>query len=411
YLGRVARLHALASSLVDYYDAQIRQASGKSLRELPEELRKAVLGGLKPDGTYSENAYALFIKDFFGLSLEDPKLYVAKQRLGAELDVKVVAEESLFVELARLLRDVSGFVLRKARELGIEHAGAERTGGLSPEDLVAEVIKASYELSVGVNEFATGVWGLRKTTPSYMKKAYEDVPKDLLTVLGFSKLISLKEWELWGFPDYFTKCTLLHKDYLYYMSINGVLLSRTPVRLREEAQRTGLSKPETLGGAICALNELVWRLNGLLYKVASKWYEGVVNIESKYIGEAWKSLKEIGWDIPEYLQLNFLRLYATLEEARGSEGLVGFSTTGSPFYFLEYREDGLLSEYIHWVYRGSYDRSGFVEVELKRYGLYIFLQELFNDLMPAIFLGAVDTTLYLDGRRALLILVRTGRGD
>jgi len=70
---------------------------------------------------------------------------------------------------------------------------------------------------------------------------------------------------------------------------------------------------------------------------------------------------------------------------------------------LTVSEKGLRDEYIAWEYKGSYDRSGFFKYKLSN---YIVLPELFDDLMPAIFLGVVDTTLYLNNDRALLILIR-----
>ncbi len=243
-----------------------------------------------------------------------------------------------------------------------------------------------------------------------MKKAYENIPKNLLELLGFSKLLSIKDYELWGFLDYFTKCMLYRKYealpyggyYDYYISINGIpALSKT----LKEIQTTNPIEPKTLGGAICILNEIIWRYVDLLYETLSKWYEGSVNIEERYVEEAWKSLSDSGWSMPEYLKIGtYEGLYAEFKKVL--EGSIG-SSYGSPFKFLFYDEDGILSKYTQWVYRGSYVRSGFNEYGLSR---YILLPELFDDLMPAIFLGVVDTTLYLNDKKALLILVRTKRG-
>jgi len=61
-----------------------------------------------------------------------------------------------------------------------------------------------------------------------------------------------------------------------------------------------------------------------------------------------------------------------------------------------------------WVCRGSYADSVFFECKLS---YYILLPELYDDLMHAIFLGVVDTALYLNDKKALLIPVRTRRGS
>jgi len=400
YLNRVARLHALTRSFIEYYDGTIRRADGRRVHELQEDVRSMVLGGMRPDGEYAENAYALLAKDLVGLYLEDPKLYVSKLRVGARPDVKVVVRETDFVRFVRLLNRLSGFVLSRAGELlpggaGRREGGAERRG---VEELVAELLRASYDLCVGVHGFPTSVWGLRKITPRYLKRAYGDVPEGLLSVLGFSRLWSAGGYELWGFPDYFTRCTVYRDSRGYtYMYINGV-----PARGADPV------RPETLGGAICMLNEVVWRYSSLLRETLSRWYEGVVDVEGEYVREAWSSLSDIGWRMPDYLTRSDYpaeKLYAPFERA-----LEEVVYTGS-FRFLVYDEDGVASKLAEWVYRGSYDRSGFDERRLSR---YILLPELFNDLMPAMFLGVVDVTLFLvEGgveRRALLVLVRTERG-
>jgi len=415
YLKLVEKLYMLTSSFINYYNDVVKQANGKYVHELPEDVRNLVLSGLKLDGEYTENAYALFIKDFMGLSIEDSKLYVSKLKLETKPNVKVIVEESKFVEFVQLLNSVSRFIVNKVKELelsdistGVKETNIKQTG---IENLIAEIIKSSYDLSVGVNSFSTGIWGLRKIAPHYMKKAYENIPENLLKSLGFSKLLSIKEYELWGFPDYFTKCMLYQKHvttsygsyyYDYYISINGIpALSKT----LKEVQTANPVEPKTLGGAICILNEIIWRYTDLLYETLSKWYEGSVNVEERYVEEAWKSLSDSGWSMPEYLKIGtYEGLYAEFKKVL--EGSIG-SSYGSPFKFLFYDEDGIISKYTQWVYRGSYDRSRFSEYKLSR---YILLPELFDDLMSAIFLGVVDTTLYLNDKKALLILVRTKRG-
>ena len=415
YLTHVGKLYTLTSTFIKYYNDVIKQANGRMVHELQEDLRNMVLSGLKPDGEYIENAYALFIKDFTGLSIEDPKLYVAKLKVVEKPDVKVIVQENPFIEFALLLNKVSGFIVDKAKELNLGEFSAGESGVKQQniEDLITEIIKTSYEVSVGVHNFPTSVFGLRKITPQYMKKAYGNIPENLLKSLGFSKLMSLKSYELWGFPDYFTKC-VVYVPYGYRgMFINGI-----PARLKvlEEIQTRSIYlqtfnpvEPKTLGGAICILNEIVWRYINLLYRTLSKWYENIINLEKKYVEEAWKSLSDSGWrwslpkrsGVPEYLEY----LKGWLGYYSGSEG--GY------FRFLIYDEDGLVSKYAEFT--SSYAGSVFFKEEhiLQLSPRYIVLPELFNDLMPAIFVGVVDATLSLDvcsdgchSKKALLILVR-----
>lgn len=410
FLKSINELYTLTLRFIEYYDNEVKHVNGKKIHELSEEFKNLVLSGLNPDGEYNENAYALFIKDFIGLQIEDPRLYISKLKLEGIPDIKVVIKKTKFIEFVYSLNKLSKFILDKVNELKMSNTSfmKQKVSDQNIEDLITDIIKTSYDLSVGINAFTTSVWGLRKITPHYIKKAYDNISEDMLKALGFSKLMSIKEYELYGFPDYFTRCRLYQKHvatgygshyFDYYISVNGVPVISESLK---EIQTVNPIKPETLGGAICTLNEVIWRYTDLLSETVSKWYDGNIVLEKTYVGEAWKSLKEIEWHMPEYLN-EYGGLYANFEELL--KGYVG-SSYGSPFKFLMY-ENGVITKYFQWVYRGSYDRSGFSEYKLSR---YILLSELFDDLMPAIFLGVVDTTFYLNNEKGLLILVRTEHG-
>ncbi|ADI31256.1 hypothetical protein [Staphylothermus hellenicus] len=399
FLVDVGRLYNITSAIKDYYDEVVRPLNGKNIDELPRDLKVAVLGGLKPDGEYVDNAYAMFIKDFIGLYIEDPKLYVFMLKRGRIPSVKIITSATKFVEFVYLLNGVSGFIISKARNLGLIHNSVKSSkteiNQLNIEDAITELINTILNLSVGTNSFTTGIWGLRKTTLRYAKKAYGKLPENLLEVLGFSKLVDLKNYQLWGFPDYVTKCRLYQYEYNEY----GLIINGLPIVSEYLRKIPGLSSIalNTLGGAICILNEVIWRYIDLLYKDLNKWYKNSINLEKEYVRKAWRSLDEIGWSMPEYLK----SLYVDFREAL--DGRVG-SSYGSPFKFLHYDENGVIKEYTQWFYRGSYERSGFYTYKLSQ---YIYLPELLDDLMPAIYLGVVDTTLYLNSGRALLILIRS----
>ena len=399
YLSKVNKLYALTRNLIEYYDNVVEQANEKNVHELPKSLRNIIISGLKPDGEYSKNAYALFIKDFIGLYIDDPKLYTSKLRLGVKPNAKIVTKETKFMKFVRLLNKVSKFILNRTRELNLisnidTSTEESETKQQSIEELITKLIETSYALSVGVNTFSTSICGLRKITPHYMKKAYENLSEDFLRTLGFSRLVSIREYEIWGFPDYFTICTV-HEN--YYLFINGVVSDSEWIP--ENLWMTDIIRPKTLGGAICILNETIWRYINLLYDILSKGYKGIINIEEKYVEKAWKSLDDIGWNMPEYMKIGiYERLYSDFRDVL--RGRIG-SSYGSSFKFLIPDDDGIIKEYIQWVYRGSH--SGFNTYSLSR---YILLPELFDDLLPAIFLGVIDVTLYFNNQRALLILVR-----
>jgi len=389
YLSLVRKLYTLTSDFIKYYDDKIKQSHKKYLSELQEDIRNMVLGGLKPDCEYTDKAYGLFAEDFLGLSLEDRKLC-------AKPGARVIVKETKFVEFVRLLNQLSKFIIDEGvKNLNISNNVSQEnnTSQQNIEDLITEIIRTVYDLSVGVNAFATGVFGLRKITPEYRKKAYENIPDDLLKALGFSKLINGKGFEIEGFPDYFTKSVLyVTGDYKTYLYINGV-------PILSELKKYGINtiEPKTLGGAICILNEIIWRYIDLLYNMLSKWYNGIVNIENEYIKEAWRSLDDFGWRMPEYL-----------EAFNSNYNKAGYNDFKKILNVQLSSDPNLL----------MYDEYGMIfSIGLRR-GVPP-LSELFVDLMPAIFLGIIDTTLVYDdhsgrydeyNKKELLIVVRTRSG-
>ncbi|ABO07841.1 hypothetical protein [Pyrobaculum calidifontis] len=108
---------------MELYHAEIRLLHRRVIAEHPEHVREIALGGLKSDGSYSENAYAKFVYDFLGLKLEDPQRYIASAKLWKMPDVKVVVEDSLqynFVKFVHYLNKLTEFILGKARGVSIE---------------------------------------------------------------------------------------------------------------------------------------------------------------------------------------------------------------------------------------------------------------------------------------------------
>jgi len=385
YVSLVRKLYILTSDFINYYDNKIKQSHKKYLYELHADIRDMVLGGLKENCEYTEYAYGLFAEDFLGLSLEDRKLCT---KPGA----RVVVKETKFVEYVRLLNKLSKFITDEAtRRLNLSNNESKENNinQQNIEDLVTEIIKTSYDLSVGVNAFTTGVFGLRKITLEYRKKLYGNIPDDLLNALGFTTLINVKGSEIGGFPDYFTKIVKLYNEYdrRYYVYINGVPILSV-------SKKINTIELNTLGGAICTLNESIWRYIDFLYDMLSKWYNGIVNLEKEHIKEAWRSLDDFGWRMPEYLEASYNKYnrasYINFREILKAE------LSDEPEELLSYNESGIIDDY-------SLTRS-------------IPLSELFGDLMAAIFLGVIDTTLVLEIRtpydkkqtkKSLLIVVRT----
>jgi len=88
-----------------------------------------VLGGLKFDGSYGENAYARFVYDFLGLKLEDPRRYTlarlwknARRKNGRRGGTPAVQ----LCEIYPLLKQADEVHLGQARGVGLESPQAAK---------------------------------------------------------------------------------------------------------------------------------------------------------------------------------------------------------------------------------------------------------------------------------------------
>jgi len=135
YLQLVAELHGYASQIISWVNKNVLSVMGgsevqkgsASFTKWPKEVQDAVIAGLvvEPLKTpyYSPNAYAMFLKDFLGVYLENPAAYVEKLVLGSELtDIDIVFEKTMFLEFVERIYKITGFILNKAREVGVEAA-------------------------------------------------------------------------------------------------------------------------------------------------------------------------------------------------------------------------------------------------------------------------------------------------
>jgi len=411
YLQAVAELNVYASKILEWLEANVYSVVGEDvqqakapIRKWSEVIRRAVVMGLHVVGAqnveYSSNAYALFVKDFFGLYIEDYRVYANRLALGEDIsDLNIIFEgDTQFINFVKDAHRVTEFILKKAGEIGVS-IDKPKIGAKSIEEFVDGFTQKAYEISVGVNSFATAAWGLRKILLAYMKKMYEGVSQQFLTTLGFEKLLEAKLIELWGFKDYFTQLSVYcqsRRD--YYFVINNIplpvyfpkFLNSLSTRAEQMQVLRGLEELRelhTLGGAICALNEIIWRYIHRLSSVGTKWFKGYTDLEKTYVDVAWKRLKEAGYDIPSYIRS------------------VDFCFDTERYDIVRMLDDTTAS---YWYLRSIagviIDDSGAVKQKISCDLGYcscgegpltepLLASRLFYDLMPAIFLGVADVTI------------------
>jgi len=369
---------------------------------------------LRPDGTCSENVYAKFFYDFFGLKIEDPQKYAALVRAGEKPDVKIVLEDELrlfnisFVSFARYLNKLSGLILEQFSKAGLspsEVPGVQKYTLRSIDELVAKIVETVAQVAVGVNKVSTFIFSIRKTTPQYLKSAYGDVSAELLEILGFSKIFEGGGIELLGFPDYFTITFFEKRSYKiyvdapmirYYKKVESLLelllLELEPVDLKNlsgfispPSKLLEVFMPRTLGGLVCSLGEMFWQLRDVALfdfgtkwgreMLESKWFPELKNIRQEYAQSIDQSLREAGWHYPIHIK---------------PFPLVAVGHMMPEISLVVYLADESLVVSKYLELRGRVPTRESTN-DMPR---YLHLSELVTYLMPAVFVGYLDFTLW-----------------
>jgi hypothetical protein len=235
-----------------------------------------------------------------------------------------------------------------------------------------------------------------------LKAIYGEVPQQLLNALGFRQLLKTKYVELWGFEDYFTELSIYcievySRDCRYYTVINNIPISlgflKHINKVEDVAKRTRIlkfaeemHKLKTVGGAICALNEAMWKYICRLSSIGTKWFSNYVDLEKEYVNRAWRRLGEHGWSIPEYLNVagmpqghnvssEYPEISVSMIYNEKSDQIIGEIQTYKSYCSCEER------------YFSDAIKEGLVYPKLSS------IAKLFYDLMPAIIYGVADVTL------------------
>jgi hypothetical protein len=169
YLQAVAELNAYASKILEWLKANVYSVVGEGVQQTKapigrwsEDIRKVVAMDLHVVGPqnveYSPNAYALFVKDFFGLYIEDYRVYANRLALGEDIsNLNIVfTGDTQSINFIKDAHRATEFILKKANEIGVS-IDKPKIEAKSIEEFVEGFTQKAYEVSVGVNSFATAV--------------------------------------------------------------------------------------------------------------------------------------------------------------------------------------------------------------------------------------------------------------
>jgi hypothetical protein len=274
----------------------------RSLVDVDNELvYKSLIGGLKDDGTFAENAVANFIKDLFRITIEDPRRAAAFLKIDVKPKVRVVKPEPSLDELRStpdiqvlhdilysLMEDLGNTLNYIIKGLSIEcdKLGTRCQSNIEyprePSDLVKLFTSFLNDCAVRFlpqfrdNACVTIAFHTAQLTRRYLEAVSRSTNhelggvldrKDIIELLGLQEILDLKgfglgeEWSLWGYPDCLT-----------YDEERGVTC-------------LNMKRLETLGGAINkaviinkAILEVLRELNTTKwFKIPNTYYDDNVN--------------------------------------------------------------------------------------------------------------------------------------
>jgi len=266
-----------------------------------ELVYKSLIGGLKDDGTFAENAIANFIKDLFRVTIEDPGKTAAFLKIDVKPKVRVVKPEPSLDELRSTpdiqvlhdvlyslmedLRDALNYIVKRL-SIECDKLGTRCQSNIEyprePSDLVKLFTSFLNDCAVRFlpqfrdNACVTMAFHTAQLTRRYLETVSRSTShelggvldrKDIIELLGLQEIMSLKgfglgeEWSLWGYPDCLT-----------YDEERGITC-------------LNMKRLETLGGAINkaviinkAILEVLSELNTTKwFKMSNTYYDDNVN--------------------------------------------------------------------------------------------------------------------------------------
>jgi len=190
-----------------------------------ESLFKVLLGGLREDGTFSEEGLAVFCNKFFGTGIDKQGEFIGRLKVGLSLqeaskDLKGTCTQTPFIEqVSKLVKslgnlfyqlEIKGFVKISIPSLSIETMKDPK----EVYEKVREFIQACLSISPNYNPYTFFILSLYRITRKYMELAYprlkdEKVFNFIKEFLGLSEIIvpqipneeKMRDYTVWGFKE------------------------------------------------------------------------------------------------------------------------------------------------------------------------------------------------------------------
>jgi len=365
-MNNIARTTAYLNELLEIKRA-INEIPKKFL-EVPPWLKFMLTHGIQPPGQRDKNSISNLVEAIFGASIDPEEYYVyARQNLPPSMEINIISS-GIPVRL-EVLYGLLKVALNISEKLGIKppfpKVSPTADEVFSEPDKLPELfekfLNSCSNLSVGVNDLMTFVFGIRKLTKRYIKHAYPELANrktlnEVTEILGLEKLFEpdiadkekRDEYTIIGYPDYVFDiainvrhmyggvvefyvagiaepklCNSFDSDNFYSRCERCPVFSKFIEKHYSCQGYFCVKQAQTLGGTLCKINDMIWSI----FKLTSEEL-GIPDIGKMYMEESKKELMDKGLSIPSWAKPKKVPKWSDMypcsisDEFRIKEGIV-----------------------------------------------------------------------------------------
>ena len=384
----------------------------KKFLETPSWFKFMLTHGIQPPGQQEKNSISSLVEAIFGTSIDPEEYYIyVKQNIPPSIEINIASGG--IPERLEALRELLKVALNISEKLGIKLTSPKATPTADEvlsqpnklPELIEKFLNLCSNLSVGVNDLMTFIFGIRKLTKKYIKQVYPELADEKIfdkvaETLGLMVLFEPDiadeekrcEYTIVGYPDYAFDLEIdtHRRARRHELHVAGVAEPKLCASLRDSEfssrcehcpplstfaedyyGRQGyfcVKQAQTLGGTLCKINDMIWSV----LRLASEKL-GIPNVGKMYEKECRKELKNKGLSIPGWIR--WTRALTPISE---------FTIKGS--IVTTYR------------YTSRYAPSGAIyeeRTEHLKFGLLEFLE----NVMPLIHLGFCELVMWREEYR------------
>jgi len=423
---------------------------GRTLKDISDNefLFTLLTGGISEKGEYKANALAKLVKEFFGVYIEDPKLFATKRTQEGEEypKISIIAEEEpqllelleprdiyllRLIDYIKLIRSLLDSIISDSIEMSLldENALSKEIKPIENVDEFINMLKALIEslinLTPAYSEEFLFLWMIRKITRNYYNKHFPKIAleSDLMTnILGLDlyyqqESSKYRDWDLFSFQGYldqYKPYRWCHRTYVDLPSHTGWICPYRNTLSIQELKEEKFSEM-SLGGKILLLSDITMQMikhDDLKFK---NYFPNISEIDPNYvlIQEIKEALKRVSWELTSDIlrSTDNKQLFEGIRLIMPYKDIIILCTphTIEPLNNCGFKiQKGVIKNYV--IYRNVYNKNtGQHEISVQEgENIYLSFPILLSHIMPAIIVGFFEPIF--DEKKENLIIIKRFEG-